>query len=104
MSFKQVDDKLVPEVTGSYSYLDDGGRVIILKYRADENGFQAEGDHIPQPVEQVPLQKDVKEVQVPFPERKGLPATSTFKPFLSSSTFRPFLNTKRPFGKRTILV
>jgi hypothetical protein len=32
---------------GSYSYTDPEGRLIKVTYIADENGFRAEGDHLP---------------------------------------------------------
>ncbi|XP_053952326.1 pupal cuticle protein 27 [Anastrepha ludens] len=34
-------------VQGSYSYTGDDGRTYSVNYRADENGFHAEGDHLP---------------------------------------------------------
>jgi Insect cuticle protein len=36
-------------VTGSYSFTTPEGQFIELKYTADENGFQAFGDHLPTP-------------------------------------------------------
>lgn len=36
-------------VEGSFSYTADDGSVINLKYKADEGGFQPEGDHLPTP-------------------------------------------------------
>ncbi|XP_065368061.1 larval cuticle protein 1 [Calliphora vicina] len=45
-------EELILVQTGSYSYMDPEGNVITLKYVADENGFQPEGDHLPQPVVQ----------------------------------------------------
>jgi hypothetical protein len=35
--------------TGSYSYTSPEGKNILLNWRADENGFHAEGDHLPTP-------------------------------------------------------
>lgn len=34
-------------VQGSYSYTGDDGRTYTVNYKADENGFHAEGDHLP---------------------------------------------------------
>ncbi|XP_045501860.1 pupal cuticle protein 36a-like [Colias croceus] len=36
-------------VTGSYSYIGDDGKTYTVTYVADENGFQATGDHLPTP-------------------------------------------------------
>jgi len=36
-------------ISGSYSYYAPEGELISLKYLADENGFQPEGDHLPTP-------------------------------------------------------
>jgi len=40
-------EELVLVQTGSYSYSDPDGNLITLRYVADENGFQPEGDHLP---------------------------------------------------------
>ncbi|XP_030558533.1 endocuticle structural glycoprotein SgAbd-4 [Drosophila novamexicana] len=40
-------EELVLVQTGSYSYSDPEGNLITLRYVADENGFQPEGDHLP---------------------------------------------------------
>lgn len=34
-------------VSGSYSYTGPDGNVYTVQYRADSNGFQAFGDHLP---------------------------------------------------------
>lgn len=36
-------------ITGSYSYTGADGRVYTVRYKADKNGFQATGDHLPTP-------------------------------------------------------
>ncbi|XP_055598869.1 pupal cuticle protein-like [Uranotaenia lowii] len=35
--------------TGGYRYYSPEGELIEVSYTADENGFQPQGDHIPQP-------------------------------------------------------
>lgn len=42
-------EELVLVQTGSYSYMDPEGNIITLRYIADENGFQPQGDHLPVP-------------------------------------------------------
>ncbi|KAJ8717630.1 hypothetical protein PYW07_005560 [Mythimna separata] len=37
------------QVQGGYSYTGDDGKVYSVKYTADENGFQPQGDHLPTP-------------------------------------------------------
>ncbi|XP_059045006.1 endocuticle structural glycoprotein ABD-4-like [Achroia grisella] len=36
-------------VEGQYQYTAPDGQVINVLYKADENGFQAQGDHLPTP-------------------------------------------------------
>ena len=36
-------------VSGSYSYIGDDGQTYTVTYTADENGFHAEGAHLPTP-------------------------------------------------------
>ncbi|CAD7013190.1 endocuticle structural glycoprotein SgAbd-2 [Ceratitis capitata] len=42
-------EELVLVQTGLYSYSDPEGNIITLRYVADENGFQPQGDHLPVP-------------------------------------------------------
>ncbi|XP_017469780.1 PREDICTED: endocuticle structural glycoprotein SgAbd-2-like [Rhagoletis zephyria] len=42
-------EELVLVQTGLYSYPDPEGNLITLRYVADENGFQPEGEHLPLP-------------------------------------------------------
>lgn len=37
------------KVTGSYSYVGDDGQTYSITYTADENGYRAEGAHLPTP-------------------------------------------------------
>ncbi|XP_059057920.1 endocuticle structural glycoprotein SgAbd-3-like [Achroia grisella] len=37
------------QVAGSYSYIGDDGQTYSITYTADENGFRAEGAHLPTP-------------------------------------------------------
>ncbi|KAG5870788.1 hypothetical protein JTB14_009946 [Gonioctena quinquepunctata] len=47
---KNLDGKNVAsEVAGSVSYTSPEGIPIVLKYLANEFGFQVQGDHLPQP-------------------------------------------------------
>lgn len=39
---------------GSYSYVSPDGTIISVQYVADENGFQAFGDHLPTSPQPIP--------------------------------------------------
>ncbi|XP_054260976.1 uncharacterized protein LOC128985478 [Macrosteles quadrilineatus] len=45
----QGTDSEGPSVQGSYSYTAPDGQLITVHYTADENGFRAEGAHLPTP-------------------------------------------------------
>merc|ERR1712142_1245183 len=40
-------------LAGSYSFADEQGGILTIRYVADENGFQPQGDHLPQQVEAI---------------------------------------------------
>ncbi|CAG9795961.1 unnamed protein product [Diatraea saccharalis] len=42
-------DEAILQVAGSYSYVGNDGQTYSVSYTADENGFQARGDHLPTP-------------------------------------------------------
>lgn len=37
------------QVSGSYSYVGEDGQTYSVTYTADENGYHANGDHLPTP-------------------------------------------------------
>ncbi|XP_041984737.1 flexible cuticle protein 12-like isoform X2 [Aricia agestis] len=43
-------------VTGSFSYVGDDGQTYSITYTADENGYQATGNHLPTPP---PIPQDI---------------------------------------------
>ncbi|XP_049839856.1 larval cuticle protein 16/17-like [Schistocerca gregaria] len=50
MLLKRIDDKLVPDIKGRSSWIDkQSEKTIELTYEANEQGFHAEGEHIPKP-------------------------------------------------------
>ncbi|KAL3283229.1 hypothetical protein HHI36_006377 [Cryptolaemus montrouzieri] len=84
---------------GSYQYQGADGKVYTIKYRADDNGFHPEGDHIEvPPFVPWPSKIDVKYIDdnsdTPKPTDEILKASNTKKP-LSEETFK-FLTTQRP--------
>ncbi|KAJ8717035.1 hypothetical protein PYW08_005434 [Mythimna loreyi] len=55
------------DVTGSYSYIGDDGQTYTVTYTADENGFHAEGAHLPTPP---PIPEEIlKSLQLTDPSR-----------------------------------
>lgn len=46
-SFVNVGDNKVLVVTGSYGFKDENGKEYRVRYKSDENGFRASGDHLP---------------------------------------------------------
>ncbi|CAA9994238.1 unnamed protein product [Nesidiocoris tenuis] len=48
---KQGPEGDVIVADGSFSYVGPDGNQYTVTYRADENGFQPEGAHLPRPVE-----------------------------------------------------
>lgn len=51
---KEVEGGRGTAVQGSYEYTHNGVHYTVT-YTADENGFQAHGDHFPKPVESLPV-------------------------------------------------
>ncbi|XP_043198005.1 flexible cuticle protein 12-like [Amphibalanus amphitrite] len=49
------------EVQGSYSFLGDDGVTYTVTYTAGEQGFQAQGDHLPQAPAQIPEYAELRE-------------------------------------------
>ncbi|CRK95976.1 CLUMA_CG009417, isoform A [Clunio marinus] len=54
-----VKDAEIQVAQGYYSYTGPDGHPITVHYTADENGFRAEGDHLPTPP---PLPKEIADV------------------------------------------
>ena len=45
---KQIGEKFGTIMQGSYKYVTPEGQTVEITWVADENGFQAQGDAIPQ--------------------------------------------------------
>lgn len=56
---------------GQYQYVSPEGKVIVVKYTADENGFQPVGDHIPTPP---PIPKEIQKLLDLLATKKPDPA------------------------------
>lgn len=63
---------------GSYSYKGDDGRTYTINYRADENGFHAEGDHLPTP----PPSHDQNDVGGTFSSRGFKKKANVYSPLI----------------------
>ncbi|KAE8573250.1 endocuticle structural glycoprotein SgAbd-3 [Halyomorpha halys] len=48
-SLKTIGNEAGEVSQGSYSYVGDDGRTYTVEYVADENGYHAVGEHLPQP-------------------------------------------------------
>lgn len=69
---KEVEGGRGTAVQGSYEYIHNGIHYTIT-YTADEHGFQAHGDHLPRPVEPLPV-PDVPAVpEIPVAVLNSLP-------------------------------
>ena len=44
---KQIGEEVGTVMSGSYSVVGDDGVTYTVTWTADENGFQAQGDHLP---------------------------------------------------------
>merc|ERR1711997_296144 len=45
---KDVGGENVNEITGEYSWTSPEGELVSFTYTADENGYQAQGSHLPE--------------------------------------------------------
>merc|ERR1712127_845087 len=69
-------------VTGSYSHTDAEGKVYTINYTADENGYRAQGDHLPVAPE-VPAVAEAKSIvpaaaYAPLPYSRSAYAAAPF--------------------------
>lgn len=55
----ELDSADIIVQTGSYSYLAPDGTLISVQFVADENGFQAFGDHLPTPPSAAPVPESI---------------------------------------------
>jgi len=46
-TFRKVGDKEILSISGRHGYVDEGGKKHSVQYTADENGFRASGDDVP---------------------------------------------------------
>ncbi|CAL8110068.1 unnamed protein product [Orchesella dallaii] len=91
-SLKDLGDKEGPVTVsrGSYSFVGDDGKTYTVDWTADENGFQAKGDHLPTPPP-IPAEilKSLKEnkVQVSSYDDSSYSSPTIFK--VSSDSYSP---------------
>ena len=75
---KTVGEDEVMVMRGSYQYIGADGLTYQVNWVADENGFQAEAPHLPQPVEiPYPEQAAAVEAQLRFAASEPLVASAS---------------------------
>lgn len=45
--FERVGEEQILFITGRYSYIGDDGKTYEVRYKADDKGYRASGDHLP---------------------------------------------------------
>ena len=76
----------------NYSYKDAEGKEFTIKYVADENGYRAEGDHLPV----APEAPEVEAVAAPVVEEKSVTPAATVAA-LPAAYHVPFYRAATPF-------
>lgn len=89
-----VKDQEAETIQGSYSYTAPDGTPISVTYIADENGFRAEGAHLPTPP---PVPEAIQKALTLIAQTQRVAPQNQFEThnYVQPQTYRP----TRPFGK-----